>query len=139
MLLPKSPYLLTFDSIGSGAVGFITTTQYTDRIPFTIKRVFWTHGTPPEVVRGRHANKATEEVLIAISGSIRVKADTGEKVKEFELKQAQEGLYIPAMCWTELTFSEGAVALCLASTDFSEADYIKDYEYFKKLSAHQAL
>lgn len=137
--MPQSPYLLPFDSIGSVAEGFITTTQHHERLPFAVKRVFWTHATPPEVIRGRHALKATEEILIALSGRIGVKAETGEKVEKFELKDAQQGLYIPAMCWTELTFSAGAIGLCLASTDFNEADYILDYQYFRRLSAHQAL
>ncbi|MBF9252334.1 FdtA/QdtA family cupin domain-containing protein [Pontibacter sp. 172403-2] len=137
--MPGSPYLLTFDSTGSNAEGFLTSTQRGENLPFVVKRVFWTNGTPAGAIRGQHANKATEEVLIALSGNIRVRAETGGMVEEFELKQAQQGLYIPVMCWTELTFSEGAIALCLASTDFNEADYIYDYAYFRKLSAHQAL
>ena len=137
--LPASPYLLTFERIGSPAVGYITTTQYAEQLPFKVRRVFWTHGTPPEVVRGHHANKATEEVLIALTGTVHVKADTGHQVQEFELSDSRKGLYIPAMCWTELRFSEGAVALCLTSTDYSEEDYIRDYAYFKKLAAHAAL
>lgn len=113
--------------------------QYADKVPFAIRRVFWTHGTPPDVVRGHHANKATEEVLIAIAGNIKIKADTGQEVQEFELTDSQNGLYIPAMCWTEIQFSEGAVALCLTSTDYSTADYIHDYGHFKKMATHLAL
>ena len=137
--MPATPYLLQFDRIGSPETGYITTTQYADKVPFAVRRVFWTHGTPPEVVRGQHANKATEEVLIALSGSIKVKADTGHEVQEFELTDSLTGLYIPAMCWTEIHFSADAVALCLTSTDYKAADYIHDYEHFKKLSTHQAL
>lgn len=113
--------------------------QYADKVPFVIRRVFWTHGTPPEVVRGQHANKATEEVLVALAGRIKVKADTGHEVQEFELTDSMTGLYIPAMCWTDIYFSEGAVALCLTSTDYHAADYIHEYAYFKKLATHQAL
>lgn len=137
--MPATPYLLTFERIGSPKEGYITTTQYADVVPFAIRRVFWTHGTPPEVVRGHHANKATEEVLIALSGNIRVKADTGNEVQEFELSDSLTGLYIPVMCWTELLFSEGALALCLTSTDYTDEDYIRDYVYFKKLATHAAL
>lgn len=113
--------------------------QYADKVPFTVRRVFWTHGTPPEVVRGRHANKATEEVLFAITGRIKIKADTGHKVQEFELTDSLTGLYIPAMCWTDIHFSEDAIALCLTSTDYNAADYIFEYEHFKKLATHLAL
>ncbi|WP_108211579.1 sugar 3,4-ketoisomerase [Pontibacter mucosus] len=137
--MPANPYLLTFHRAGSLGTGFITSTQYADAIPFEVKRVFWTQATPPEVERGHHANLATEEVLIALSGSIHVLTDTGREKQAFTLTDSTQGLYIPAMCWTELRFSDGAVALCLASTDFSEADYIRDYSRFKQLAAHQEL
>ncbi|GAB3828794.1 sugar 3,4-ketoisomerase [Pontibacter rugosus] len=137
--MPANPYLLSFHHVGSPDIGYITSTQLAENIPFTIKRVFWTQDTPPGVMRGQHANMATEEVLIAMSGSIKVLADTGHEVQEFELTHPQQGLYVPAMCWIELEFSEGAAALCLTSTDFSEKDYIRDYDYFKKLATHLAL
>ncbi|AKD03418.1 FdtA/QdtA family cupin domain-containing protein [Pontibacter korlensis] len=134
--MPATPYLLSFHRVGSPEVGFITSTQLAENIPFEIKRVFWTQDTPLGVERGHHANMATEEVLIALSGSIKVLTDTGREKQGFELTHPQEGLYIPAMCWTELYFSEGATALCLTSTDFSEADYIRDYNRFRKLASH---
>ena len=37
-------------------------------IPFDIKRVFYIYGSDSEVIRGQHANKRTEFVLINISG-----------------------------------------------------------------------
>lgn len=137
--MPANPYLLSFHRVGSQQTGYITSTQFAENIPFKIKRVFWTQGTPAGVERGHHANMATEEVLVTLSGSIKVLTDNGRKKQEFELANPQEGLYIPAMCWTELRFSEGATALCLTSTDFSESDYIRDYDRFLQLAQHQML
>lgn len=137
--MPATPYLLSFDRIGSPAIGYITTTQLAENIPFEIKRVFWTQGTPAHVERGHHANMATEEVLVALTGTITVRTDTGREQQEFALSGPGMGLYIPAMCWIELRFTEGATALCLASTDFSEADYIRDHARFKKLAGHLEL
>ena len=111
----------------------LVSTQYADQLPFTVKRVFWIQGTPPEKVRGHHANKTTREVLIALTGSIKVKAETHAGINEFILSTSDKGLYIPAMCWTELTFTEGTIALCLASTDYDETDYLRDYEKYKQL------
>ncbi|MHA6249113.1 sugar 3,4-ketoisomerase [Pontibacter sp. CAU 1760] len=127
------PYLLSFDRIGTPTEGYITSTQYTDKVPFAIRRVFWTQGTPSGYTRGHHANKVTEEVLIALNGTVWVKADTGDDVQEFELQDAQTGVYIPALCWTEIRFSEDATALCLTSTDYDPADYIRTYEDFLQL------
>jgi dTDP-4-dehydrorhamnose 3,5-epimerase-like enzyme len=101
--------------------------------------VFWTYGTPAGVLRGQHANKATEEVLVAVTGSIRVETDNGRRKETFVLDSPTQGLYIPAMCWTDLHFAPGSIALCLTSTDFDEADYIRDYAVFQRMTLHSAL
>jgi len=42
-------------------------------IPFDIKRVFYLYGSDPEVVRGQHANRESEFVLINVAGKSKVK------------------------------------------------------------------
>ncbi len=133
--MPDKPYLIHFDSIGNPVEGYITSTQVATKIPFAIKRVFWTYQTPTGYIRGNHANKCTEEVLIAITGSIKVKASMGREVEEFLLHTNSTGLFIPALCWTEIEFSENSIALCLTSTDFDENDYIHTYDEFKELTS----
>lgn len=130
----QPPYLLYFEQLGNASEGYLTTTQYADRLPFEVKRVFWTYGIPSGVERGNHANKMTEEVLIAISGNITVKAEWSGGEEEFKLNSPNCGMYIPALCWTTLSFSSDAIAVCLASTDFSEKDYIRDYPTFVKMT-----
>ncbi|WP_101443848.1 sugar 3,4-ketoisomerase [Pontibacter ramchanderi] len=137
--MSATPYLIRFTETGSPAIGFIASTQLAQNIPFAIKRVFWTYGTPAGVLRGQHANKATEEVLVAVTGSIRVETDNGKSKQTFELNDPSEGLYLPAMCWTDLHFASGTVAVCLTSTDFEESDYIRDYATFQRMAAHLAL
>jgi dTDP-4-dehydrorhamnose 3,5-epimerase-like enzyme len=137
--LSATPYLLHFTEIGAEAIGHIASTQLARNIPFAIKRVFWTYGTPAGVLRGQHANKATEEVLIAVTGSIRVETDNGRDRETFVLDDPTTGLYLPAMCWTDLHFAPNTVAICLTSTDFDEADYIRDYETFRRMAIHLAL
>ncbi|WP_347157979.1 sugar 3,4-ketoisomerase [Pontibacter chitinilyticus] len=135
--MPASPYTFPFHSIGSPAEGFVTTTQCAGNLPFAVKRVFWTHGTPAAVVRGRHAHKATEQVLVAVQGRIRVAVDNGSTQQTFILDAPDQGLYLPPLHWANLNFEEGALLLCLTSSDFSEADYIRSYEAFQQ--AIQAL
>ncbi|MCC9166009.1 sugar 3,4-ketoisomerase [Pontibacter harenae] len=132
--MKKVPFLIQFRTIGSLAEGFISTTQQASVLPFSVKRVFWTYHTPTEASRGNHANKETEEVLVAVKGSITVKAEMAHQKYEFLLDAPNIGLYIPAMCWTNLKFSDDAIAVCVASTDFAEDDYVRDYQVFKSLS-----
>ncbi|MEJ8804173.1 sugar 3,4-ketoisomerase [Pontibacter sp. H249] len=129
--MPQQPYLIPFNVTGSPAEGYISSTQFAKTLPFTVMRVFWTYNTPPLVVRGRHAHVATEQVLVAITGQIKVEADNGRDYTEtFTLSKADQGLYLPAMHWANLYFSEGAILLSLTSSDFDEADYIRDYQTF---------
>ncbi|WP_240773222.1 FdtA/QdtA family cupin domain-containing protein [Pontibacter sp. SGAir0037] len=127
----QQPYLIQFDQIGSAVEGYIATTQYAEKLPFQVKRVFWTYNIPAGVVRGNHANKATQEVLVAVQGAIRVEAEWGKGQQVFLLNSPAIGLYIPPLCWTRLSFQDGAMAVCLTSTDFSEEDYIRDYQEFQ--------
>ncbi|EJF09680.1 MULTISPECIES: FdtA/QdtA family cupin domain-containing protein [Pontibacter] len=137
--MSATPYLIHLTETGNQEIGFIASTQLAQNIPFEIKRVFWTYGTPAGVLRGQHANKATEEVLVAVTGSITVETDNGRSKETFVLDNPAIGLYLPAMCWTDLHFAPGTIAVCLTSTDFEDSDYIRDYATFKRLAAHLAL
>ncbi len=126
------PHLIEFNSIGSSELGYITVAEYQKSIPFEIKRVYWTYYTPHEVIRGGHAHKALRQIIIAVSGSIEfnIESQTGEKFF-FKLEQPKHGLFIPEMCWRTIRFSHNAVLLCLASREYEESDYIREYEHFK--------
>ena len=48
------------------------------------------------------------------------------------LNKPDKGLLIPTGIWREIeNFSSGAICLVLASTDFNENEYIRDYQDFK--------
>jgi hypothetical protein len=132
--LPENPYLINFINNGDDTEGFISSTQYASNIPFEIKRVFWTYGTPENVVRGRHAHRLTNQVLVAINGKIEIVVDNGQGGnKLFLLNTPQTGLVLPSMHWTEIRIAAGAVLLSIASTDFEESDYIREYSSFLTL------
>ncbi|MDW8301419.1 MAG: FdtA/QdtA family cupin domain-containing protein [Bacteroidia bacterium] len=128
----QEPTLLDFGGIGDSQIGFISVAEFPRNLPFEIKRVFWTYFTPHEVIRGRHAHKELEQILIAVSGTIWVTTENiyGEK-KYFTLDQPRKGLYIPTFHWNELRFSHTAVLLSLNSQPYNPDEYIRDYEEFK--------
>ncbi len=126
------PYILTFEQTGDPASGFLTTTQKASNLPFKVQRVFWVTDTPTDVKRGHHANKITEEIMVAVSGVVTVETETLDGRKQnFTLNDRTTGLYIPTYCWLSISFEPGAVLLCLASTDFDQADYILDLTDFR--------
>lgn len=104
-------------------------------IPFEIKRVFYIYGSDATVVRGRHANKKSEFVLINVAGSSKVKVKDGEGNEIiYVLNKPRTGIYLPNMVWKEMyDFSPDSVLLCLASTHYDPDEYIRNYDDFEKI------
>lgn len=110
-----------------GNLGFIQK----DVLPFEFKRVYYLFDVPSNAFRGGHSHILQEEVLIALSGSFEVVLNDGFEKKSFVLNKPNIGLYIPNGIWRELeNFSSGAVCLVLASDEFIEEDYIRDFDAF---------
>ena len=109
-------------------------------IPFDIKRVFYIYGSDPDVVRGCHANRRSEFVLINVAGSSKVKVLDGEGNEIiYILNRPKTGIYLPNMVWKEMyDFSEDSVLLCLASTHYDENEYIRDLDEYKKIIKESA-
>ena len=100
-------------------------------IPFDIRRVYYMYDTVPEAVRGKHAHKSLEQILICVHGSCRVLLDNGTEKETVVLDKPFEGLYISNIIWREMfDFSADAVLMVLASDYYDETDYIRDYDEF---------
>jgi WxcM-like, C-terminal len=134
MAQSDKPHLISFDSIGSPDLGYITVAENQKNIPFDIKRVYWTYYTPQSVQRGGHAHHNLYQVIFSVNSNITISTESmdGEKAT-FVLDKPNVGLYIPKLYWRDIVFSHSAVLLCLASELYSADDYIRNYEQFKSL------
>ncbi len=104
--------------------------EYKD-IPFHIKRVYYMYDTIPDMIRGCHAHRKLEQILICIHGSCKIKLDNGTETKIVHLERPYEGLYVSNNMWREMyDFSSDAVLMVLASELYDESDYIRDYQEF---------
>lgn len=103
-------------------------------IPFEIKRTFYIYGSDHDVVRGQHANRKSEFVLINVAGKSKVRVMDGEGNEAvFCLNRPHTGIYLPTMVWKEMyDFSEDSVLLCLSSEHYDATEYIRDYDVFSK-------
>ena len=100
-------------------------------IPFSIKRVYFMYDTKSDVVRGKHAHKNLQQILVCIHGSCKIRLDNGKEKKVVALEKPYEGLYVANNMWGELfDFSEDAVLMAFASEIYDESDYIRDYDEF---------
>ncbi len=130
------PRLIEFTLFGDPATGFLTVAVLEDDIPFEVRRVFWTCGTPPGVTRGRHAHHRTETVLAAVCGRIVVSTELPDgETSEFTLDEPSRGLYLPPLCWRTMKYEAAAVQIAFESRDYSEDDYIRSLDDFRRLHA----
>lgn len=104
-------------------------------IPFEIKRTFYIYGSDRDVIRGQHANRKTQFVLINVAGTSKVKVRDGKGNEVvFSLNRPHTGVYLPEMVWKEMyDFSEDSVLLVLASEHYDANEYIRDYKEYEKI------
>ena len=124
--------ILEFGDLGDER-GKLVVVEGAQDIPFDIQRVFYIYGSDSEVVRGQHANRNSEFVLINVSGSSKVRVDNGFAEDIIELNRPRMGLYLPTMLWKDMyDFSADSVLLVLANTHYDGHEYIRDYDEFIK-------
>ncbi len=108
-------------------------------LDFEPKRLFWLHDVPPGQSRGRHGHRQSQLVLIAAAGRCRVHLDDGKVKEAVALDDPARALYLPPWTWHELTdFAPGSAIVVVASTLFDEAEYLRDYETFRREVASHA-
>ena len=124
--------ILEFKDFGDERGNLVVVEGNSD-IPFDLKRVFYIYGSDPDVVRGMHANRKTEFVMINVGGTSKVKVDNGFETVVVELNRPRMGIYLPTMVWKEMyDFSEDSILLVLASEHYDSKEYIRDYNDFLK-------
>lgn len=113
--------------------GNLTVAERANGLPFDIKRVYWVYDVPGGEHRGGHAHKECKELLVAVSGSFYVTLDDGHTKKTYFLNHPYQALMVDVGMWRTLDdFSSGAVCLVLASEQFEEEDYIREYDDYIK-------
>lgn len=132
--MSDTPYIIHFPKIGESSLGYISIAEK-ENLPFVPKRIYWTYYTPEEVERGAHSHFELQQVLVAVAGKVIVTTElkNGDK-NEYILDSPNKGLYIPKMCWRTMKYTHNAVQMCIASMEFTEDDYIRDYNEFLKHS-----
>jgi hypothetical protein len=123
--------LLELPRIPTGGAS-ITPVQGGVDVPFAIERVYYLYDVPGGEVRGGHAHKALEQLIVAPMGAFDLVLDDGQRRRTVRLDRGYNGLYLPPMIWRELVnFSSGAICMVLASAPYDEGDYIRDYETYR--------
>ncbi|NLN87109.1 MAG: WxcM-like domain-containing protein [Syntrophomonadaceae bacterium] len=105
-------------------------------IPFPIRRLYYIYGTQPGVIRGLHAHRQLQQVMVCLYGSCKLQLDDGRDQMVFAMESNARGVLIDRMVWHQMyDFSPDSVLLVLADDYYDEGDYIRDYQEFEQLAA----
>lgn len=104
-------------------------------IPFDIKRVFYIYGSDATVVRGKHANRQSEFLMVNVSGTSKVRVTDGHEEMIVSLDEPGLGLYLPRMLWKDMyDFSKDSVLVVMSNMHYDGSEYIRDYdEYLREI------
>ncbi len=139
MKLEEMYQLIEFKDLGDERGNLVVIEGDGMDIPFDVKRVFYIYGSDSDVVRGQHANKETEFLLVNVSGTSKVRVDNGTESKVIELNRPRLGLYLKSMLWKDMyDFSPDSVLLVLASRHYDGQEYIRKYEDYLNILKEEA-
>lgn len=123
--------IIELDKHHSDRKGNITVVENNKDIPFEVRRTYYLYDVPGGESRGAHAHKELNQLIVAASGSFTVTLDDGKVKRSFLLNRPYQGLLVVPGIWRDLVdFSSGSVCLVLASHEYDEADYIRNYDDF---------
>ena len=126
--------IIELDRHHSDRKGNITVVENGKDVPFEVRRTYYLYDVPGGESRGAHAHKELSQLIVAASGSFTVTLDDGKVKRSFLLNRPYQGLLVVPGIWRDLIdFSSGSVCLVLASHEYDEADYIRNYNDFLSL------
>lgn len=119
----------------SDMYGSLTALEEKRDFPFSVKRIYYIYNVPEDIRRGFHSHLDLHQMLICVSGQVKILTKTPFAEEITLLDSPDKGLYIGPMVWREMyDFSEGAVLLVLASELYNVEDYIRDYQKYEALA-----
>lgn len=111
--------------------GALCAFESVQHVPFDIRRVFTVSAKAGDI-RGDHAHRKCTQLLVCVSGKIRVICDDGSVVTQHLLDNMGMGLLIPPGNWAKEEYVvDDAVLMVLCDRAYEADDYIRDYNDFK--------
>lgn len=131
MIIMNEISICKFKELGDKR-GHLVVIESLENIPFEVKRLFYMYGSDADAVRGQHANRKSEFVLINIAGSSKVRTDNGKgNIEIYTLDKPNIGLYLPSMIWKDMyDFSSDSILLVLSNELYASDEYIRNYNDF---------
>jgi hypothetical protein len=130
--MTEKPHLVSLPTI-TDPLGDLTFVDADRILPFAIRRAYYIYEIPERAVRGGHANKTNDQLLIALAGGFTVELESQlGAASHFRLEDPSEGLLVPRLHWLVIDdFAPGSICLALTSEPYDESSYLRDRDAFR--------
>jgi dTDP-3-amino-3,4,6-trideoxy-alpha-D-glucose transaminase len=127
------PYIIHLP-VFSSAAGVLGVAEFSDQLGFTPRRFYFITDVPTQTVRGLHAHKTLKQCMLCLKGAVTVELEKRGQHFVFRLDSPDQCLIVPPGCWRVIRDfeSHNTVVCVLASTEYDAADYIHEYDDFKR-------
>lgn len=126
----RKPYLVNFQNIYSDN-GVLNIFEVHKHVSFEIKRIFILNDLKDDTIRGNHAHKNTDQLLICLNGEIEVFLEMPDSNKyNYILTDSKVGLFLPAEAWHYMKYKNNSIQLVCASQYYDEQDYLRTKEKY---------
>ena len=107
--------------------------EYLKNISFVVKRVYYITNVKADVVRGEHAHKQLKQAMFCTGGSCTLEYDNGYESMTVVLDHPGKVVLVDPGVWRKIhSFSPNSTLIVLASDEYNEKDYIRNYDDFLK-------
>jgi dTDP-3-amino-3,4,6-trideoxy-alpha-D-glucose transaminase len=120
------------------ANGILGVAEVSKHIGFPVHRAYYIRDVPEGQSRGGHGHRALRQCFLCLRGSVRLSVTRSGVTEVVELTRPSQAAVVDPGCWRDLSdFSEDSVVIVLASDEYDEADYMRDYAEFLRWDAGQ--
>jgi|TARA_R110000824_G_scaffold88285_1_gene217140 dTDP-4-dehydrorhamnose 3,5-epimerase-like enzyme len=112
--------------------GNLATAEFKD-LPFFPKRFFIVSNVPAGEIRGGHAHRKDEQLLLCHQGKIIIKNENKKETKTYELTP-NTAVLLEKLTWSTQTYvEEDSILISFCSEEFNENEYIRDRDEFNRI------
>jgi dTDP-4-dehydrorhamnose 3,5-epimerase-like enzyme len=98
--------------------------EFSEFVPFAVKRMFWISDVPAGGIRGGHAHKLCHQFAICIAGRVAIEAFDGRTKRTIELAMGQALHIGPGIFTTERFIASGSILSVLCDRAYEPTDYL---------------
>lgn len=102
-----------------------------DDLPWIPKRIYWLKDFKPGIARGNHAHKSLSQIFAVIRGEVTIELFRGPVKFSTRMTPDSGQLLVEPGAWRVISdATPDAILLVLASSPYSEEDYIRDWNEY---------